>query len=126
MTDFSASEQDIIDDCIRCRTDTFVKPPYMASPKATQIKLHLRRVLATLPAEPQTTSRAHRVHYNAQRRVRWFGFKRGKIHEAGLDGLPVCHWGNPGGWFDRANGAGVEHLGPGPVTCGHCANASGR
>ena len=42
-------------------------------------------------------------------------------HEADVDDLPICQL-KGSTWF--APGQPVKVLGPGPVTCGHCANAT--
>jgi hypothetical protein len=127
MTVFSYGEQHYVDDCIARRTDTFTKPPWMPSHRATRIKLHVRKVLATLPTELPGTDK---VHYHADRRIVAYYYGRSaKLHEEGPDSLPICQMRS---FFeehaddDPAYGTTIEHLGAGPVTCGHCANTSGR
>jgi hypothetical protein len=126
MPQFTVNEQAILDDCVARRSDQFQRPAWMQSARATAIKLEARRRIAVLPPalpEERTTSR---THYEAARRVVAYD-KHGnpyRFHEADVDGLPICvmrRW--------RYFTEGIERpevVGPGPVTCGHCANTTGH
>jgi len=128
MSDLSIGEQNVYDEALRRRSEKFEKPVWMDSIKATKIKLMLRKAISELPPEPRTSGA--RVHYNADRRIVVFGQgasygsrSYGQIHEADVDGLPICIMRN---WFEEhmtTSPDSFEELGGGGVTCGHCANA---
>jgi hypothetical protein len=117
MTDFSPSEQDILDDLVRRRTTSFSRPPWMQRHRAASISAEARRLIAASPQPPTDNLRPSDTPYcNAAARVRALG-GRGrnyKIHEAGPDGRPICPMGQNAEWK-------AEHLDAGPVTCGKCA-----
>ena len=117
----SAEETAILDDMIARREATFQKPQYMQSYRATRLKMIAREEIAALPPKPAATV-TDRRHYDTNRRVVAIGPSGpGRIHEADTDDLPICQL-KGSTWF--APGQPVEVLGPGPVTCGHCANAT--
>lgn len=117
----TADETAILDDMIARREATFQKPQYMQSYRATRLKMIAREEIATLPPKP-ATSNTDRTHYDTNRRVVAIGPSGpGRIHEADVDDLPICQL-KGSTWF--APGQPVKVLGPGPVTCGHCANAT--
>jgi hypothetical protein len=83
-----------------------------------QSEVDRRRALMPEPEKPTRD----KVHYHADRRIKWRG--NHAIHEADA-ALPICRYRFKG--FDEPKWAHeIEHLGPGPVTCGHCANTQGR
>jgi hypothetical protein len=100
-----------------------------ALPPRTAIRLEARRQIATLPPAPRSEG-AERVHYEAARRVVAYhkGGRPYAYHEADADGLPICAMRNLFSERERewTEEGLLERLGPGPVTCGHCANAAAR
>ena len=93
----------------------------MQTHRAAAITAQARKQIATSPAVPVAGIRAgDKRYYNAAARLRVQGARgKGKIHEAGADGRPMCTMHQEG----RLDG---EYLGPGPVTCGKCAATRGR
>jgi len=93
----------------------------MQSQRATRLKIMAREEIAALPQESAASVRDRQL-YETNRRVVAIGPSgAGKVHEADLDDLPICQ--SKGSmWF--AQGQRVDVLGPGSVTCGHCANAT--
>ena len=117
----TAEERAILDDMVARREATFQKPQYMQSYRATRLKMIAREEIAALPTKPAAPV-PDRRHYDANRRVVAIGPSGpGRIHEADADHLPICQL-KGSTWF--APGQPVKVLGPGPVTCGHCANAT--
>jgi hypothetical protein len=117
----TADETAILDDMVARREATFQKPQYMQSYRATRLKMIAREEIAALPPKPPATV-TDRRHYDTNRRVMAIGPSGpGRIHEADADDLPICQL-KGSTWF--APGHPVKVLGPGPVTCGHCANAA--
>jgi hypothetical protein len=117
----TAEETAILDDMIARRDATFEKPPYMQSYRASRLKMIARGEIAALPPKPADPI-VDRRHYDADRRVVAIGPSGpGRIHEADVDDLPICQR-KGSAWF--ATDQRVDVLGPGAVTCGHCANAT--
>src|SRR4051812_39782176 len=116
MTTFSANEQMLIDDALRTGGE-IVKPPWMQAHRLRAVKAELERIRATMP-QREASSGAVVGRYHAERRVKWRG-ARFATHEAGADGLPICPHGERG-FNDPKYVDDVEHLGYGPVDCGHC------
>ena len=117
----TAEERAILDAMVARREATFQKPQYMQSYRATRLKMIAREEIAALPTKPAAPV-PDRRHYDTNRRVVAIGPSGpGRIHEADADHLPICQL-KGSTWF--APGQPVKVLGPGPVTCGHCANAT--
>ena len=85
-----------------------------------QTEVERLQLRASMP-KPQVPTSGAPVRYNAARRVKWRG-ERFAIHEAGADGLPICHLahGARQGFADPKYADELEHLGYGPVNRGHC------
>ncbi len=114
---FSPSEQLVIDEAVRTG-GPIMKQPWMQDYIVRRMKKEVERIRATMPKPPKPDVDGARYH--AERRVKWRG--NFATHEAGTDGLPICPQRSPG-WEDPKHADEMEHLGPGPVNCGHCENA---
>jgi hypothetical protein len=113
---FTASQQAEIAEMVRVGQIP-PKPPYHQSYVWTAMVQEAKQQIAALP--PEKTKPSEGI-YRAQSRFQ--GFYHGKwyaIHEAGSDGLPICHIADLDWEETRA-------LGEGWVTCGHCAIKVGK
>jgi hypothetical protein len=126
MTEFTAAELALLEDMIQRRSLDFAKPPWMQSHRATALKRAAGDTIGRLPKASRSgrSTDYHTDHDRVVVHLPTTGLP-GKTHEADVDRLPVCIM---RGFFERvlldpAERDLVTHLGPGTVTCGHCANA---
>ena len=114
---FSPPEQALIDEAVRTG-GTIMKHPWMQGYLVRRMNKEVERIRATMPKPPKSDVGGAR--YPSERRVKWRG--NFATHEAGTDGLPIRPQRGPG-WEDPKYADDMEHLGRGPVNCGHCENA---
>ena len=120
----SESEQSLLDEMIRTRNPKVQRPPWMQSQRYTRVQKEARRRIAELPPRSPEDTRRGAGSYHAARRVQ-YQTRPGHwslIHESDGD-LPICPLGRH--WADAPETLRRE-LGPGEVTCGHCALTAGR
>jgi len=117
MTEFdNEGERLLFDEMVRSRNAGLPKPPSMQSHRYTRVKKAARRRIGELPA---VDAAGRPPLYHAARRLSHTPVGRFAIHQT-LDGqLPIC------ALADHFAGATDQiELGPGPVTCGHCARVA--
>jgi hypothetical protein len=113
----SAAEQALVEEMVAARSADRPKPPWMQSHRMTRVQKEARRRIAALPPRPKSpTGRSARATYWAPRRVTGTPVGKYAIHESDGD-LPICAHGA----HFAANNIPREQLGPGQVSCGHCA-----
>jgi hypothetical protein len=128
-------DQKHIDEMVRARSTDLPRPEWMQSHRWTRIKIEARKLIAALPPAPKEPQTGDKVHYQTPDRTQLAaippnpatgqaGVGDGVIHEAVEDGLPYC----AADWTSMYRGftpkqwrEGSRRLGPGGVTCGHCA-----
>jgi hypothetical protein len=114
---FSASEQALLEEMVATRSVDVKRPPWMQSQRYTRIKKEARRRIVALPPGRTVSISLPSYTYHANRRVTGLPVGDFAIHES--DGnLPICPLGNH---FASHPDLPITQLGPGPVTCGHCA-----
>jgi hypothetical protein len=118
-----SEEQGYIDEMVRTRSTDLARPPWVQSHRWTAIKLEARKLIDALP--PVEKVSGGKVHYQAARRTQGISDSGTlALHDATDDGIPICavDWQDVYGLTENEWRENSRLLGPGPVTCGHCAN----
>ena len=114
-----------VEEMVRTRSTDLARPPWVQSHRWTAVKLEARKRIAALPPVETTPAKAH---YQAARRTHLVVGTSGTVavHEATEDGIPICalNWQEVYGMTESEWRQNAQLLGPGPVTCGHCANTA--